>query len=448
MDKICKEALYMRKYRVLLLALTMFSLLAWGCNSSTDSGKVPGSVDGKEEVVEESSLNLEMVETTKGDMAEAETTESVEEVSQVRKLELRIPKVSAVGWKIDFTNAVERIIYTTTEVKRIQFAFCDEDLNENGEFYLQEDMVTDGKAIIPLKVISGSKDQWYIEIDVFDEASAPQWYQWVISECGKEYRENIDGVLIKYMDTTCTLGTEKFWVALEDALSEVCGVKEYPSWIYEGMMIDQQMGLFTEDAWSTDEEWQQARRATYAGLSQIPMYILERFQEDDGTIHWVTGRVTAINGGKSGLAEYVVDAEGSSNGGASGDAAMERYIRITDLYGAEQFYGKALIHEMGHYVNDISNMLSETDEWHGYCEAVKAKLNGEYGILMENTGDLKVHNLWVTTDAGRMYREYSFYNDQEFFADSFTLYVLFGELFQKNYPDVYAAMDACVKSLQ
>lgn len=148
---------------------------------------------------------------------------------------------------------------SSSEVRNnIKLAFRDDVLNEYGAFWLTEDMVQDGKALIPLKVISGSNDEWYLELQVFEEATAPEWYHWIMEKYEDgllvDAAGSMDTALTRAMNKNYELGSDAFWTVLEKAVVSTFSLAYNPSEVYAGMQVEEELGLIVEKQWPEENQ--------------------------------------------------------------------------------------------------------------------------------------------------------------------------------------------------
>ena len=450
-----------------LIAIMMLALALCGCQKAVDGAvdKVFGAVEdemggwlesveqssleeSREEVRRESqlaaeeSLRQESEEAARQEAAEtsAETSqeaviETTEEyVPRLRKLELKTTKISAVGWVLDFARGVKNLIDTDKMPSNIQLAFADEYANQYGYVKITEDMVQDGKAVIPLKVVKGSQDNWYLEIEIFDLNTAPEWYWWSMSTLeDPDWEGEMDRFLAAYLTPERQLGTDAFWDALADATRVNCGFENDPRSIYAGLERAAQLDLDIQGKWNDTATNRNAMYAVCIGLSRLPVHVLEHYRDHGGAFYLVKEELTQGHEDVDTIGQY---------------HSKDRSIHLTSVYGKTTYFELVTIHEMGHYVDDSNNKISATSAWKKCYQAAKEKVGTKYGQVLEEGTSIESVIKVKTKNLGNMYREYSFYSEQEFFADSFALYVICPERFQRLYPEVYAIIDDCVNNLQ
>ncbi|MBQ8316458.1 MAG: hypothetical protein IJX95_12065 [Lachnospiraceae bacterium] len=111
------------------------------------------------------------------------------------------------------------------------------------------------------------------------------------------------------------------------------------------------------------------------------------------------------------------------------------------------YIDNTVIHEMGHYV-DLSDW---ENTWKCYSEDESGFKSLYRRIKKEEQGGKQ----WQA-DSGDMlrdltrlyYRPYAFTDEGEFFAESYYFYIAYPEEMKETYPEVYAYIDKCSKTLQ
>lgn len=168
----------------------------------------------------------------------------------------------------------------------------------------------------------------------------------------------------------------------------------------------------------------------YAGLSQIPQNVLQKYDDLGWEIVLSNDNLKKkhqVEGEPVGICSYI-----------------DKCIEVTSLAENSWFFDDTIIHEMGHFVesavggNNTNNWARFKKTWKSLYNKTKAKGSGSYSLqtnsLLENLSDV-------------YYREYAFEGEEEFFAESYVLYVEYPEKFKAAYPEVYAFVDEYVSKL-
>lgn len=163
----------------------------------------------------------------------------------------------------------------------------------------------------------------------------------------------------------------------------------------------------------------------YAGIDTLPLHVLERYEDLGWKLVLSSDNLTS---------KYDFDIE------VVGVASYnKKLIEMTEnwLGGLDN----TILHEMGHFVDwsytDNSNICSYQSEMVKLYNKYKKKENG--GNDDRGYSDEILRNLSIVC-----YREYAFTDYQEFFADSFDMYLTYPETFKQNYPDVYSYIEKCL----
>lgn len=146
---------------------------------------------------------------------------------------------------------------------------------------------------------------------------------------------------------------------------------------------------------------------TQRGLSLIPDFLVDKFYQEGRVIH-ATGTPIILPNGFSLSDQYVgwIQYEG------------DVWISVECDGKPCSYQDRTSIHELGHYL--------------GYRTA----------LLDRNR--VPEERDWLT----RRYRPYCNENNHEFFADSFTAYILWPAELQENAPTVYAHIEACLHEME
>ena len=146
---------------------------------------------------------------------------------------------------------------------------------------------------------------------------------------------------------------------------------------------------------------------TQRGLSLIPDFLVDKFYQEGRVIH-STGTPIILPNGSSLSDQYV------------GWIQYEGDVWLSVEVGNAPYWYQyeAAIHELGHYL--------------GYRTA----------LLDRNR--VPEERDWLI----RRYRPYCNENNHEFFADSFTAYILWPAELQENAPTVYAHIEACLHEME
>ena len=146
---------------------------------------------------------------------------------------------------------------------------------------------------------------------------------------------------------------------------------------------------------------------TQRGLSLIPDFLVDKFYQEGRVIH-ATGTPIILPNGSSLSDQYV------------GWIQYEGDVWLSVEVGNAPYWYQyeAAIHELGHYL--------------GYRTA----------LLDRNR--VPEERDWLI----RRYRPYCNENNHEFFADSFTAYILWPAELQENAPTVYAHIEACLHEME
>ena len=448
----------MKMYKKLWIVVVLLVLPLIGCKTVEDNSATVNSETVSEESWEEESVErVDLTESTESptqnmeDISaenveastafsmevpteDAETTEAY--VRQVKTLPLKMTKFCAVGWSIDFDYSIRDMIDYSAMNKKYRFDVAGQYVDRDGYVLIKEDMVQNGKVMVPLVTFPASEDIWYLEMELFDEETAPEWYQWsqTLIEWGDI--KYIDNCLTRYMTEECQLGTDAFWDALASALVDLCGLENDPRYIYEGLCRMYLSDLKIEGDWDEfeSEANQQAMFSVAVGLCRLPDTVFQHFVEYGGGIRLLNEKLGTEVEGMDIVGEFV---------------HKNQSIQLTSVYGYTVGFEKTIVHEMAHYVDLACGQISESKEWVTYAKNAKAKVGDQYNNVLL-TGLVRFEDVIKNRigDLGYLYREYSFHNQREFFADSFVLYLICPEVLEATYPDVYAAMDDCIKNFK
>ena len=146
---------------------------------------------------------------------------------------------------------------------------------------------------------------------------------------------------------------------------------------------------------------------TQRGLSLIPDFLVDKFYQEGRVIH-ATGTPIILPNGSSLSDQYVGLIQYEGDVWTSVECGGEPY----------SYQDRTSIHELGHYL--------------GYRTA----------LLDRNR--VPEERDWLI----RRYRPYCNENNHEFFADSFTAYILWPAELQENAPTVYAHIEACLHEME
>lgn len=213
-------------------------------------------------------------------------------------------------------------------------------------------------------------------------------------EHGEQYRPYID--YAKRMGITDGVGGNRFAPA-----------RPVTAWELQ-TMLDRADGIQPEYPLVYDAPVYQLLSAeTQRGLSLIPDFLVDKFYQDGRVIH-ATGTPIILPNGFSLSDQYV--------GWIQYDGDVWISVECDgDPYSHQD---RTSIHELGHYL--------------GYRTA----------LLDRNR--VPEERDWLT----RRYRPYCNENNHEFFADSFTAYILWPAELQENAPTVYAHIEACLHEME
>ena len=146
---------------------------------------------------------------------------------------------------------------------------------------------------------------------------------------------------------------------------------------------------------------------TQRGLSLIPDFLVDKFYQEGRVIH-ATGTPIILPNGSSLSDQYVgwIQYEG------------DVWISVECDGKPCSYQDRTSIHELGHYLGYRTDLLDRNR--------------------------VPEERDWLT----RRYRPYCTENNHEFFADSFTAYILWPVELQENAPTVYAHIEACLHDLE
>ena len=151
----------------------------------------------------------------------------------------------------------------------------------------------------------------------------------------------------------------------------------------------------------------------YEGLAYVPENVLQKYKAYGWTLYVIDYE----------LYDYVDG--GTFSGYADG---AKRSIQYTTA--ARQTIG-TIPHEFGHFVDFANSRKSNSAKFMAiYQERKKNRKRTE-----------------KSTDADGIYRDYSFSNEREFFADSFEAYLTDPEKLKKAYPEIYDYIKECIEAL-
>ena len=213
-------------------------------------------------------------------------------------------------------------------------------------------------------------------------------------EHGEQYRPYID--YAKRMGITDGVGGNRFAPA-----------RPVTAWELQ-TMLDRADGIQPEYPLVYDAPVYQLLSAeTQRGLSLIPDFLVDKFYQDGRVIH-ATGNPIILPNGFSLSDQYVglIQYEG------------DVWISVECDGKPCSYQDRTSVHELGHYL--------------GYRTA----------LLDRNR--VPEERDWLT----RRYRPYCNENNHEFFADSFTAYILWPTELQENAPTVYAHIEACLHEME
>lgn len=213
-------------------------------------------------------------------------------------------------------------------------------------------------------------------------------------EHGEQYRPYID--YAKRMGITDGVGGNRFAPA-----------RPVTAWELQ-TMLDRADGIQPEYPLVYDAPVYQLLSAeTQRGLSLIPDFLVDKFYQDGRVIH-ATGTPIILPNGFSISDQYVglIQYEG------------DVWISVECDGKPFSYQDRTSIHELGHYL--------------GYRTA----------LLDRNR--VPEERDWLI----RRYRPYCNENNHEFFADSFTAYILWPAELQENAPTVYAHIEACLHEME
>ena len=146
---------------------------------------------------------------------------------------------------------------------------------------------------------------------------------------------------------------------------------------------------------------------TQRGLSLAPDFLVDRFYQEGRVIHAAGNPIVMPNGSHlSGQYAGFIQFDG------------DVWLSVEVGKAPYRYQYEAAIHELGHYL--------------GYRTA----------LLDRNR--VPEERDWLI----RRYRPYCNENNHEFFADSFTAYILWPEELQENAPTVYAHIEACLHEME
>ena len=146
---------------------------------------------------------------------------------------------------------------------------------------------------------------------------------------------------------------------------------------------------------------------TQRGLSLIPDFLVDKFYQEGRVIH-ATGTPIILPNGFSLSDQYVgwIQYEG------------DVWISVECDGKPCSYQDRTSIHELGHYLG--------------------------YRTALRDRNRVPEERDWLT----RRYRPYCNENNHEFFADSFTAYILWPAELQENAPTVYAHIEACLHEME
>lgn len=146
---------------------------------------------------------------------------------------------------------------------------------------------------------------------------------------------------------------------------------------------------------------------TQRGLSLAPDFLVDRFYQDGRVIH-AAGHPIVMPNGSHLSSQYA--------GWIQFDGDVWLSVEVGNAPYWYQY--EAAIHELGHYLG--------------------------YRTAMLDRNRVPEERDWLI----RRYRPYCNENNHEFFADSFTAYILWPAELQENAPTVYAHIEACLHDLE
>lgn len=175
------------------------------------------------------------------------------------------------------------------------------------------------------------------------------------------------------------------------------------------------------------EEWYGYRlMEVYAGINDIPEFLLDSYIEDEWQINLYDGELLLGDMECAGITHY-----------------FDQKIEMTSYYDKPYSFRATMLHEFGHYVDWYYDFdIRSDEELSDYLEWKR----DDFGLTREEVEQWYLEG--CTDDPYGFehgdYRHYSVVYVEEFFADSFFFYCAYPEKLSKEYPHIYAKVEEII----
>lgn len=287
--------------------------------------------------------------------------------------------------------------------------------NPNQERVVTAEKVKDGVLSVPVLATdaNGNSAEYDLSFRVYDNKDLPEWFRFFMDSEDEDLLQRVrcgemEVIRTEYFETY----EEGHW---EEMYEEA--VEGYKTAVRKNL-----------DIRIEGKEWYgYPLMEVYAGIHDIPDYLLDSYIENGWCINLCDGELLLDDMACAGITFY-----------------GEQKIDMTSYYERAYSFRATMIHEFGHYVDWYYDFEIRNDEELREYLVWKRE---DFGLSEEEVNEWFLEGCvgdpyeFIYGD----YRHYSVVLVDEFFADSFFFYCAYPEKFEAEYPHIYRKIDEMVE---